>query len=177
VGTYVGSTLNGTKIGYGNTIELFVSYSISNFTITIDDYFFFEPLDSLNDYFNYGRNTPHFIEGRIQYEQGKFTCLAGYTLHSRADDDTNGLYLEASYALNENISLNIGGVTAPSFLNFMDKAGITNIGIRFSKPLEISPKFTATAQAALFINPNHKHNTQIEGVGRSPVLFVASLLF
>ncbi|PIY09155.1 MAG: hypothetical protein COZ18_08585 [Flexibacter sp. CG_4_10_14_3_um_filter_32_15] len=177
IGTYGATTLNGDKRGYGNTIEIYATYKYKNFSVTIDDYFFYESVDSLNNYFEYGKNTTHFVEGRLRYDHSKFYLMTGYTLYSREADDTNGLYIEAGYYLNDYLKIVAGGVTSSSFLNFQDKGGITNIGIYGNKTVSITSSFGFDLQTALIVSPNYKHVADIAGVARNPIHFLIGITF
>ncbi|WP_338760831.1 hypothetical protein WAF17_14330 [Bernardetia sp. ABR2-2B] len=177
IGTYGATTLNGDKRGYGNTIEVYATYKYKNFSITIDDYFFYESIDSLNNYFEYGKNTTHFVEGRLRYDHDKFYLMTGYVLYTREIDDTKGLYLEAGYYLNDYIKVVAGGVTSSSFLNFQDTGGITNIGIYGNRTLNITPSFSLDLQTALIASPNYKNVADITGVARNPIHFLIGITF
>jgi len=177
IGTYGATTLNGDKRGYGNTIEIYATYKYKSFSVTVDDYFFYEAFDSLNNYFEYGKNTTHFVEGRLRYDHSKFYILTGYVIHSRENDNTNGLYLEAGYYLNEYLKIVVGGVTSSSFLNFQDKGGITNIGIYGSKTVNINSSFSFDVQTALIASPNYKYVANIIVVARNPIHFLIGITF
>ena len=47
------TTLNGSKAQYGTWLELYASYTFKNVSLVIDDYFFFNPQDQDNNYFDY----------------------------------------------------------------------------------------------------------------------------
>lgn len=177
IGTYGATTLNGDKRGYGNTIEIYATYKYKNFSVTIDDYFFYEAIDSLNNYFEYGKNTTHFVEGRLRYDHAKFYLMTGYTLYTRESDDTNGLYIEAGYYLNDYLKIVAGGLTSSSFLNFQDRGGITNIGIYGNKKVVITPSFGFDLQTALIASPNYKSVADIAGVARNPIHFLIGITF
>ncbi|MCH7782809.1 hypothetical protein IID62_07040 [candidate division KSB1 bacterium] len=99
----------------------------------------------------------------------------GYKLYSA--DNTNGIYLEVGYNINDHISLFIGGITNASVLNFSDDKGITNIGINASKDLMITDRFTFPLEISLIVNPNYRNISKVPGVGQNPVNFVVSVVF
>ena len=177
VGTYGANSLNGTPLGYANTVELFATYTYKKFSFTIDDYFFYESYDSLNRFFEYGKNTLHFLEARAKFTHDKFYLLAGYNFYSRASNDTKGIYFEAGYNINKQIKLVAGGITQASFLNFHDKGGITNIGIYFKRPVKVTESFSFNTLFALIANPNFEQVAKIAGVSRNPLHFLLSLTF
>jgi hypothetical protein len=177
VGTLTNITLNGTKNGFGNTIEVFAKYSWRGFSVMIDDYYFFLPTDTLNNYFDWGKNTQHFIEGVLQYDHRKFSVKAGYNFYTNQNYNTQGIYLEGLYRLNDNFSIFLGILTAKSDLNFMQKGGISNLGISAQKTISITKTFALPLKASLIINPNHRQVPDIEGVGKNPLHFVVSTTF
>ncbi len=177
VGMYGANSLNGTSLGYANTIEVFATYTYKKWSITIDDYFFYESLDSLNRYFDYGKNTLHFYESRLKYTHDKFYLMAGYCFFSRASDNTNGVYVEGGYHFNKQIRVVAGGIIGKSFLNFHDRGGVTNVGLYFKKPIKITPDFSFNTQFALIVNPNIDFVARIPGVSRNPIHFLMNMTF
>ncbi len=177
IGMYGANSLSGTALGYANTIEVFATYNYKKWSLTIDDYFFYEAFDSLNRYFDYSRNTLHFYESRLKYTHDKFYLLAGYCFFSRASDDTNGVYVEGGYNFNKQIKLVVGGIIGKSYLNFHDRGGVTNVGLYFKKPIKITDSFALNTQFAIIANPNIDFVARIQGVSRNPLHFLMSLTF
>jgi hypothetical protein len=175
LGVYGANSLSGTALGYANTIEVFATYSYKQFSLTVDDYFFYEAVDSLNHYFDYGSNTLHFLEGRIKYSGKIFDGIVGYNFYSRASNQTTGVYLELGCRLSQQFKVVVGGITDASFLNFNDKAGITNIGLYFKKPIKISSFFSFNTQFGVVANPNYKSIARIPGVSLNPLHFLLSV--
>lgn len=178
VGAFGVVTANGNKVGLGNTLETYISYSVGNFTFTVDDYFFFNEFDSLNNYFDWrSRTTQHFIEGRVKYSLNKWSFTGAYVLHKAKADDTDGIYLETEYVFSDNLSITAGGVTGASGLNFQTAAGVTHVGINGKRYINITKTFGIWAKASLIGSPNYKEILRLPGVGRNPIYFVLSLTF
>lgn len=135
-------TTNGSKEGFGNTLEVYATYNIGNLTLTVDDYFFFNAADSLNNYFDWRTGkTQHFVEARARFAWHSLAATAGYVLHKSAADHSNGLYLEAEYSPTSYLTFTAGGVTAASGLNFQTRAGITNVSITAKRTITVSKTF------------------------------------
>ena len=160
------TSLTGENKGYSTTLNFFVNYTLGDLTLTLDNYYFEGDVTNIPTSFWDYRKT-HFLEGRIGYTLSKFSFTAGYTLygggiysHPVIDstgtilENTKGLYLEARYQPTEEITLSIGGLTGASALNFSDKAGITNIGFKYSKSLKITDHFSIPFDFQLVVNPS-----------------------
>ena len=163
------TSLTGENKGYATTLNLFLNYTFKDLTITLDNYYFHGDDTNIPTNFWDYKNT-HFLEGRVGYALNKLNLTAGYTLYGggfysnpvidtlgNTLQNTRGLYLEARYDFSEQISLTIGGITAPSALNFTDKAGITNIGFRYGKTLHITDRFSIPIDFLLAVNPSYQN--------------------
>lgn len=171
------TSLTGENRGYATTLNFFVNYTINHLTLTLDNYYFEGDATNIPTNFWDYRNT-HFLEGRVGYDIGKFSLTAGYTLYGGGFysnpvidsigtvlQNTRGLYLEARYQPTEEITLSIGGITGPSALNFNDKAGLTNIGFKYTKSLKITERFSIPFDFQLIVNPSW-HNIAPAGLPR-----------
>jgi hypothetical protein len=178
IGTYGTTTLNGTKEGFGTWVELFATAKYKSFSLTLDDYFFFNAKDSLNNYFEYdpGR-TQHIIESRLKFDSEKFDVMAGYAFYRNKGDDTNGVYLEAEYSPYQNLSFIVGGLTSASALSFYDDGGITTIGVTGKREIKPSDRFSLLLKSSLIFNPSYKKSVNAPGVGTNPVYVVVYLTF
>lgn len=163
------TSLTGENAGYATTLNLFVNCTLNNLSLTLDNYYFHGDATNIPTNFWDYKNT-HFLEGRIGYALNKFNFTAGYTLYgggyysNPVIDSTGatlqnkrGLYLEVQYRPIEQITLTMGGITAPSALNFADKAGVTNIGFKYTKTLKISDHFSIPIDFQLVVNPSYQN--------------------
>ncbi|HYC86674.1 MAG TPA: hypothetical protein VEB86_15685 [Chryseosolibacter sp.] len=178
LGTWGTTTLNGSKSGYGTWVELFATAKYKNFALTIDDYFFFNADDSLNNYLDWRRDkTQHFIEARLKFDSEKLDLMAGYAFYKNKADETNGLYFEAEYAPLPYLSFLLGAVTSSNWLSFYDEGGITTIGVAGKRSIPITETFSPALKASLIFNPNYEGSVNAPGVGTNPVYVVMSLTF
>jgi hypothetical protein len=176
IGSYAVTTLNGNKFGYGNWLENYVSVKYKRFSLTFDDYFFFNADDSLNEYFDYdAKTTQHFVEVQLKYDGERFDAMVAKTVYSADYDTTAGVYLEASADLGKGFSVTAGYITGPSMVSFYNGSGITCIGGTYSKKLKISDKFELPVKTSLLFNPNYKDVYRTIGLGSNPVYFVVSI--
>jgi hypothetical protein len=175
-GAYGTTTLNGTREGYGTWLELFATFKHKQFSFTIDDYFFFNSADSLNNYFEWGNNTTqHFIETRVKWSSDKFGLMAGYAVYKNQSDKTRGLYLEAEYSPTDYLSFVVAGLTSSSYLSFYDDGGITTVGVSGKRTIPVSDNFEMLLKASLLFNPSYNKSVNAPGVGTNPVYFVVYL--
>lgn len=178
IGSYATATLNGNKSGYGNWLELYLSGKYKSFSLTVDDYFFFNADDSLNNYFDWAPDkTQHFIEGRVKYDGSSVDITAGYCFYRNTVDKTNGVYIEAEYAATERLSFVIAGVTSSNWLSFYDGGGITTLGVSYKRDALIKGDKLLTIKPSLIFNPNYGNALVYTGVGNNPVYFVVSIIF
>jgi hypothetical protein len=176
VGTYGTTTLNGNKAGYGTWVELYATLKYKQFSLTIDDYFFFNAEDSLNNYFEWKDDrTQHFIESRVKFDSDKLDLMAGYVLYKNSQDPTNGIYFEAEYSPFVNFSIIAGGLTSSNWLSFYDKGGITTLGVSGKRPIRISETFSLFLKTSLIFNPSYDRSVEAPGIGTNPVYVVVYL--
>jgi hypothetical protein len=165
--------MNGTKIGYGIWSEMFLSVTVGDFTITLDDYFFFNEADSLNDWFNWNsNNTQHLLEYRVKYTRDRWSLTAS-TLVYAGENSVNSVYVEGEYYIvPDRFSVIAGGVFSESSLNFYDKAGITHAGFVGYTDIPVSKQFTIPLSLMAVVSPNYKNASKLPGFGQSPFNFV-----
>ncbi|GHM98879.1 hypothetical protein WSM22_03690 [Cytophagales bacterium WSM2-2] len=178
IGAIGTSPLTGARSGYGTWMELYASQVIGRFTFTIDDYYFFNAYDSLNDYFNWGRNeTQHLVEGRVKYDAGRFNIMSSYVVYA-ATAAVNSLYLEGEYFLIPKLlSLSAGASIGQSALNFFDKGGVTFVGVTGYKDIRITDHYSVPMKMALLVSPNYKNAFKAPGFTQNPVNFVVGFSF
>lgn len=187
------TSLNGTTAGYSNTLNIFLTFKYKNFYLEVDDYYF--KGDQTNLPTNYWHhNKTHFVESRVGLKNDRWDVKAGYTIYGgdlysnpiidtlgNTLDNTHGVYLEANFRVTDEFTMFMGGITAPSALNFTDKAGITNIGVKYNRVVNISDKFSVPVETILVVNPNYDNISPAGlpriGYGSSPVNFVINLYF
>jgi hypothetical protein len=185
--TYKGLTLDffGALSGngaydYGTTMDFSLSYETNGFKVGLHDYYFFSKYGNHNYFLENGSDTMngHYYEVQAMYASNKFHVLAGYNFWNTnlkiEDDYWTGVYLEAGFNVTEEFSLVAGGVTGPSILNFYDAAGITTIGVDWSREMEIAD-LPAILDVKFHVNPNYKNIAP--GVQQAPMNLFVSLTF
>lgn len=172
------SPINGNRKGYGIWMELYASQTVGKFTFTIDDYYFFNAYDSLNDYFNWGnRETQHLVEGRVKFDAGRFNIMGSYVLYA-ANSAVNNLYLEGEYFLiPKTFSLSAGFSAGQSALNFFDKGGLTFAGVTGYKDVKVTKKYSVPMKLALMASPNYKNAFKAPGFTQNPINLIVGFTF
>lgn len=151
-------------------VDLYLSYTASIFTITLNDYYLEEETDlPANDFFQY-RNydtacSPHALEASISFDGTDNLPLyisASTMFYGNDVDDNNenyySTYIEASYEfeIGENsIELFLGGT--PGLGIYAENAAIVNTGINMSREIQIGAKFGLPVNSSLILNPNAKN--------------------
>jgi hypothetical protein len=166
--------LDGSRDGFGIWAELYASYTIKKFTFTIDDYYYFNAQDSLNDYFNWKRGeTQHYVESRVRYDQGRWNATGSYVLYANAQS-VNSLYLESEfYLLPKLLSLTVGYVFGRSDLAFYDKGGITHVSVTaYKQVLKRIP-----SHFAVIVSPNYRNAQKYPAFTQNPINVVVGVVF
>ncbi len=178
VGATGTSPLSGNRDAYGIWMELYASQTVGAFTFTVDDYYFFNSADSLNDYGNWSStDTQHLIEGRVKYDGGRFNITASYVLYA-ATGLTNSLYAEAEFFLvPDQLSVVAGGVFGESALNFYDDAGVTHFGFTGYRDIQITKEFALPLRVSVITSPNYKNASQYAKFTQNPINFVVGVTF
>jgi hypothetical protein len=186
MGAYGNVTSNGTKEGYGNQFNYYMTFNLfsesknkhlKNISLTLDDYFYFNANDIDNNYFDYTSDkTQHFVEGRLKYD-GKLDITAAYVLYANENANVDGIYFEAGYDLTKNLYGFVGFVTDENALMFQKESGICNIGLTHQYELSLFKNKTSVLKTSVLANPNYESVYDLPGVGRNPIMLVASLTF
>lgn len=168
---------------FSQELDLFVSYTFKGlFTVMVTDYFFPGAFSGERDkYFYYRQDTTgHVFEGCLMFNGTKkvpltfMACVNFYGNDARrmkqVNDSTfaeNGLqystYFELGYKTTiRGIDFNAfagGTLTSPNTSRhetgyyFNSSAGITNIGIKLTKSIPVTEKYSIPIQASLIANP------------------------
>ncbi len=172
------SPINGKRDGYGIWMELYASQTIGKLKITVDDYYFFNAQDSLNDYANWSRsNTQHLIETRLKYCGDRFNVTASYVVYA-ASSSVNNLYLEAEfYVVRDLLSVSAGGVLGESYLNFYNKGGVTHIGFTGYRIIKVTDSLSVPMFVTLMTSPNYKNASKYPAFTQNPINVVVGLTF
>ncbi len=146
-------------------LDLFVSFSISGFTSTLTDYFW----TNTKKYFDYKNSTTgHNIEIGLSYKNKNLplTAYMGTMLYGEDkkyiydSKETNlnknnySTYFELTYNLavkGINLDIFMGGTPFTGF--YGNDFAITNIGIKTTKEIKLSDKFSLPMFASFAFNP------------------------
>jgi hypothetical protein len=158
VGAFGITTLMGTNVGYGNTFNVYASYKYKFIKLTVDDYYFNGDASNLVTKYEDWEDT-HFLEARLEldhkgfYVMGSYTLAGGeiYNIETDTFNNTQGVYIEAGYK-GEHFTILAGGITGPSALNFHDKEGVINTGIKYTNVIEKLNDLPF--EIGIFYNPN-----------------------
>jgi hypothetical protein len=171
---------------------MYFTYKIKNLTLGVHDFFYFNKVDSINDFlFETGKTylkdsslhyrDGHYYEIQIKYNAKKLSILAAYNFYNTTSDIyKNTIYFESEYKFNNNFSTTVGFTTGASALNFYTDQynsgiGFTCIGVNWMKTLKITDSFSTDMKIIFHINPNYK-NIQ-PGLQKTPVNMGVSLSF
>jgi hypothetical protein len=168
IGTFGTMTLTGTKDGWGNWIENYITYKKDKFSITVDDYYFFGQ-DSLTNYLSYSKTSGHLIEVRPKLSFEKVTI----TLSNCVYPFEKALYTEIEWFFRKDLSLMVSGITGKSTLNFNDRGGINTIGVSGYRDIIIKDTKLSVKSSIIF-NPLYKSisrdaGVRYTGIGYNPV--------
>jgi hypothetical protein len=150
-----------------------VAYSRHNFTIGVTDYWFSSPQSS---YFKYGSgpaNTSHVYEANLGYDFGIlsvnwFTNFAGNDGLTSKGDRAYSSYCEIG------IPFKLGGFGFKAELGvvpyqtsyYSDATGfaVTNIGIKVSKTIQVTPTFSIPLYVKAIANPSNEKAYLVAGI-------------
>lgn len=191
LGTFVCVTDNRTH-NWGTTTDSYLSYNYKNLTVGVHDYFFFNKVDSLNDFFfqtGKGWMTDstlyyregHYLEGQLKFTGDKISLIAAYNFYATTCDIfKKTVYLEGEYKLSSKVSFILGLTTGGSAVNFYtDKYnsgfGVTCVGFNFNRKVEFTDKFSSDLKIQTHVNPNYKNIA--DGLQKTPFNMIVSLTF
>lgn len=154
----------GISTSYAET-DLYLSYTVGQFTLSINDYYVFSD-DSLANfnYFNIKKSeTLHSLEWAITYNGPESfpISLTAATFFAGSDDyDGDGnndysTYFEVAYKTKVSgtpLKLFVGGTPQKGL--YSDNANIVNVGVNATKSLKVSSSFEIPVSATLAVNPN-----------------------
>ncbi len=172
IGAWGAFSLAGTS---NEETDLYLTYTYKNaLSITLTDYFF--PglnTGSKDKYFEWGKDkTGHVLEGTIAFngtDNIPFTALFAMNLYGNDARKSNGnifmsKYIELGYKATfkyADFNVFVGGTPDKAdtdngetafYLN--DKPGITNIGVKVSKTIQITDNFSVPVQCSIISNPD-----------------------
>jgi hypothetical protein len=167
----LGAWASGNFTGTYKEFDLYASYAISQFTLTVTDYMWSPMIDNM-PYFNYeSEKTGHYFETSLAYkgkEKFPISILAATMVYGadKKIDKIDEISFDTTYVNNYSTyvelgySLMVNGNRIDPFLGFTaaeglygDSFGITNLGLTGFRTLKISDKFDLPMKASIIFNP------------------------
>lgn len=169
IGTWGSAGILGTV----KELDIYATYVISDlFAVTVTDYNWnFTP----GNYFKYGDATDHVFEGSLNYAgieafplsvslNSMFYGADKIATSEEASKQAYSTYLELAYPLNEYVKAFFGASMKTSANYGTAGLGITNIGLKATKSIEITEKFSLPVFGIAGVNPTAKDAFLVLGI-------------
>jgi len=160
-GLTLGSWASSSLLGNVKEVDLYATYAFSSqLALTVTDYNW--GFASPKGYFDYSKATSdHIYEATLAYTgTEKFPISASVnTMFAGADKDGNGkqalsTYIELGYQITPLVKVFAGGLASSGSGYAGAATGITNVGIKVSKSIVITDKFSLPVYGILGTNPS-----------------------
>jgi hypothetical protein len=159
-GLTLGSWASASFTGGVKEVDLYATYAFSSqFAVTLTDYNW--GFASTKGYFDYTATTDHVYEATVAYTgTEKFPISASVnTMFAGADKNSSGkqalsTYIELGYQLSPIAKVFAGGLVSSGTAYGSTATGITNVGIKVSKSIAITDKFSLPVYGVLGANPS-----------------------
>ena len=155
----IGSWASSSFLGNVKEVDLYATYTISPaLAVTITDYNW----GFTKSYFDYGTTTDHIYEATLAYTgPEKFPISASINTMFAGNDKSLTdatkqaftTYIELGYQVTPLVKVFAGGVLGGSANYATTAAGVTNVGIKVSKSVVITDKFSLPVYGILGANP------------------------
>jgi len=162
----LGSWASSSFLGNVKEVDLYATYAFSPaFALTVTDYNW--GFANSKGYFNYSKGTDHMFEGTLAYT-GPTTFPLGVTVNTMfAGCDTLSTgksafstYAELSYPVTANAKVFVGASLFQSAMVYNTSGfAFTNIGVKVSKSIVITDKFSLPVYGILGANLSNKDVT------------------
>lgn len=154
-GFTVGSWASSSFLGNVKEVDLYATYAFSSaLALTVTDYNW----GFSKSYFNYGTGTDHIYEATLAYTGAAFSVSAN-TIFAGADKLANGnnafsSYVELGYQVSPIAKVFLGASLFESPSIYATTGfGVTNLGLKISKSIAITDKFSLPVYGILGANP------------------------
>lgn len=157
-GLTVGAWASSSFLGNVKEVDLYATYAFSSaLSLTVTDYNW----GFNNSYFKYSKGGDHMFEATLAYTGGEsFPISASVnTFFAGADTLSTGknafsTYAELSYPITASAKVFLGASLTESAMVYGTTGfGITNVGIKVSKSIAITDKFSLPVYGILSANP------------------------
>ena len=168
-GLTLGSWASSSFLGNVKEVDIYTTYAFSSqFAVTFTDYNW----GFTKSYFDYGTTTDHIYEATLAYTgTEKFPISASINTMFAGNDKSLTdakqaftTYIELGYQVTPLVKVFAGGVLGGSSNYATTSAGVTNVGIKVSKSIAITDKFSLPVYAIVGANPYSKSTFFVAGV-------------
>jgi len=170
-GLSIGAWGSGNFSGNLKEFDLYATYAVSSlFSVTLTDYnWTFTPGTS---YFKYSDGTDHQFEGAISYAGVESFPLSAsintffYGADKKVSDGKQAYstYVELAYPLAANAKLFAGASLSESSVYATTGFGVTNVGMKVSKSIDLTDKFSLPVYGVAGFNPSAKSAFLVVGI-------------
>lgn len=166
-GLTIGSWASGTFTGNVKEVDLYATYAFTPLlSLTITDYNW----TFAQSYFNYNKSTDHIFEATLSYAGTESLPLSASvnTMFYGADKTSSGkqafsTYGELGYQVAANAKVFAGGTYSKGYYG-TDGLAFINAGIKVSKTIAISDKFSLPLYGIVSANPYTKNAFFVAGI-------------
>ncbi|MDD4990951.1 MAG: hypothetical protein PHR83_01855 [Paludibacter sp.] len=159
-GLTLGSWASSSLLGNVKEVDLYATYAFSSqFAVTLTDYNW--GFASAKGYFDYTATTDHIYEATVAYTGTEKLPISASinTMFAGADKNASGkqalsTYIELGYQLSPIAKVFAGGLVSSGTAYGSTATGITNVGIKVSKSIAITEKFSLPVYGVLGANPS-----------------------
>jgi hypothetical protein len=151
----LGSWASSSFLGNVKEVDLYATYAFSSaLALTVTDYNW----GFSKSYFDYGAGTDHIYEASLAYTGGAFSASLN-SMFAGADKLANGnnafsSYLELGYQVSPIAKIFVGAsLTESPLVYYTTGFGITNVGLKVSKSIAITDKFSLPVYGIVGANP------------------------
>lgn len=168
-GLTIGSWASGSFLGNVKEVDLYATYAFSSsLALTVTDYNW----GFNNSYFKYSKGGDHMFEAALSYTGAAAFPLSASvnTFFAGADTLSTGknafsTYVELSYPITANVKVFAGASLFESSMVYGTTGfGVTNVGIKVSKSIAITDKFSLPVYGILGANPNSGNAFFVAGI-------------
>jgi len=159
-GLTLGSWASSSLLGNVKEVDLYATYAFSSqFAVTLTDYNW--GFASPKGYFDYSSTTDHIYEATVAYTGTEKLPISASinTMFAGADKNSSGkqalsTYIELGYQLSPLAKVFAGGLVSSGSAYGSSPAGLTNVGLKVSKSIAITDKFSLPVYGILGANPS-----------------------
>jgi hypothetical protein len=164
----IGAWGSGSITGTVKEFDLYATFALSRlFSVTLTDYNW----NFSQSYFRYGNGTDHVVEGTLSYtgvESFPLSASLNIMIYG-ADKKLNGdqaysTYLELGYILSSSARVFVGTSLMESANYGTTGFALTNIGLKVSKSIEITDKFSLPVYGIAGFNPDAENAFLVAGI-------------